>query len=82
MQAGIERIYAVAGDSLNFLNDAIRRDGTGRQSGGDIFDRLMMGAVYAQSDRLDDPPQETSGGDPDRMADLGGRRRLPVLDCV
>jgi pyruvate dehydrogenase (quinone) len=27
VQAGIERIYAVAGDSLNFLNDAIRRDG-------------------------------------------------------
>lgn len=26
--AGIQRIYAVTGDSLNFLNDAIRRDGT------------------------------------------------------
>lgn len=26
--AGIRRIYGVTGDSLNFLNDAIRRDGT------------------------------------------------------
>ena len=25
--AGIQRVYAVTGDSLNFLNDAIRRDG-------------------------------------------------------
>ncbi|WP_298709449.1 thiamine pyrophosphate-binding protein, partial [Chitinophaga sp.] len=25
--AGVERIYAVTGDSLNHLNDAIRRDG-------------------------------------------------------
>ncbi len=27
-QAGIKRIYAVTGDSLNFVNDAVRRDGT------------------------------------------------------
>jgi pyruvate dehydrogenase (quinone) len=27
VDAGIKRVYAVAGDSLNFLNDAIRRDG-------------------------------------------------------
>ncbi len=27
VEAGIERVYAVTGDSLNFLNDAIRRDG-------------------------------------------------------
>lgn len=27
VDAGIERIYAVTGDSLNFLNDAIKRDG-------------------------------------------------------
>ncbi|MBC7390781.1 MAG: ubiquinone-dependent pyruvate dehydrogenase [Opitutaceae bacterium] len=26
-QAGIKRIYAVTGDSLNFVNDAVRRDG-------------------------------------------------------
>lgn len=26
--AGIRRIYGVTGDSLNFLNDALRRDGT------------------------------------------------------
>src|SRR5437763_8164380 len=26
-KAGIKRVYAVTGDSLNFLNDAIRRDG-------------------------------------------------------
>ncbi len=27
VEAGIQRVYAVTGDSLNFLNDAIRRDG-------------------------------------------------------
>ena len=27
-QAGIKRIYAVTGDSLNFVNDAVRRDGS------------------------------------------------------
>ena len=27
VNAGIKRVYAVTGDSLNFLNDAIRRDG-------------------------------------------------------
>src|SRR5690606_21627651 len=27
VQAGIKRIYAVTGDSLNFVNDAIRRSG-------------------------------------------------------
>ena len=26
--AGIRRIYGVTGDSLNFLNDALRRDGS------------------------------------------------------
>ncbi len=26
VNAGIERIYAVTGDSLNFINDAVRRD--------------------------------------------------------
>ncbi|WP_018343807.1 ubiquinone-dependent pyruvate dehydrogenase [Cytophaga aurantiaca] len=27
VQAGVKRVYAVTGDSLNFVNDAIRRDG-------------------------------------------------------
>ena len=49
----------VLGTRFDSLDDAIRRDGTGRQGGSDILDRLMMGAVHRQSDRLDDPPQET-----------------------
>lgn len=28
VKAGIKRIYAVTGDSLNFLNDAIKREGS------------------------------------------------------
>ena len=28
VQAGIKRIYAVTGDSLNFINDAVRREGS------------------------------------------------------